>query len=599
METHALESYLRQMRDLISQRQENLLEDDSAIFRLIDENKALSADNTALEAFFEGEQNFYAGDYEKSLKLYLDAKEIPNFQFFCYRASSLISQERGQQDKALNYAQKAFKIDPQDPSLKNLYASLPLIDTSQDHQIVFKDVYLSEDSEANLNRILAQELSHASNSPDHPSKLSVGLSENVHPAGQAIYGSPTTTMDSHTVNHKGLSQESQEFSRIRAKEPDGALGLDGGNELETRIRFFQNTQIEKMQEYLSLSAQKPVLAGNLLCTLNGWSLGALAKPLLFTEESRKSNGGHYIRWNGKGIVINPGPNFLENFHCQGLSIGDIDFVIVTSSLREAYADVRAISELNQQLNKASAERQIIHYYLHQKVYQQLAPCLKPSFKQARNTIHKLEMFLDSPDVERLELNEGIVLHYFLNTVSDTTHSFRDSNDEQNLNNSNLGIRLELSDENKKVKIGYLSGLAWSPLLGHHLGYCDLLLAAFGNTCSTDYSRLGYNEDSLGYFGIATLLEELGPRLLLLTEFGGREGDIRLAVTKKMRSEYSQKRIAQKSTLLPSDVGLAIDLNSLQVKCLISDQLVPAGEINVVAGSDSFSRLRYLSSHFCA
>src|SRR5690606_25144065 len=98
----------------------------------------------------------------------------------------------------------------------------------------------------------------------------------------------------------------------------------------------------------------------------------------------------------------------------------------------------------------------------------------------------------------------------------------------------FGIRLELTNEEQKLHIGYLSGLAWSPLISHHLSYCDIILAAFGNTCVKDYSMVAYNEDSLGYFGILTLLQQQAPKLLLLTEFGGREGDIRLEVAKKMR-----------------------------------------------------------------
>ncbi|MBA3603487.1 MAG: hypothetical protein H0W50_07590 [Parachlamydiaceae bacterium] len=594
MEKQALESYLGQMRDLISQKQENQLEDHSAIFHLIDEYTSGAEGNSSDLAFFEGERNFYQGNFENSLKFYLEAKEFPNFQFYCYRASSLISHARGQQDKALNYAQKAYKIDPKDPSLRNLYSDLPdavKMESPQEipqHALSGHGHHTDANMESNSRCVLEPEF--------------LEMNENVRERGQSGYGSFFNTVDSHPkIQNNKTSGDTHKYTRGRFKENENSLIMasEAGGELEKRIQNFQNSQLEKMQAYLVKSEQKSHIAENLLCVLNGWAFKAAEKPMLFTEESRKSHGGHYLRWDGKGIAINPGPGFLDNFHSQGFSIKDIDFVIVTQNSREAYADLRAISELNQQLNKTSAERQVIHYYLHQRVYQQLAPFLKPSFKQARNTIHKLEMFLDSPDVERVELDEGIVLHYFLNAMPETTQNFRETNDDQALNNSNLGIRLELSNENKKMKIGYLSGLAWSPLLVHHLGYCDLLLAAFGNTTLNDYSRFGYNEDSLGYFGTASLLEELAPRLMLLTEFSGREGDIRLEVIKKMREECVQDSSPQKSILLPTDIGFTLDLNALQVKCLLSEDLVDPSIINVVASSDSFGRLRYLSSSFCA
>lgn len=87
--------------------------------------------------------------------------------------------------------------------------------------------------------------------------------------------------------------------------------------------------------------------------------------------------------------------------------------------------------------------------------------------------------------------------------------------------------------------------------------------------------------------------------MLLTEFGGREGDIRLEIIKKLRNELNSASSLQKSILLPADIGMTIDLNFLQVKCLISGTSVDPHHIHVVAQNDSFGRLNYLSRHYCA
>lgn len=559
----ALEGYLKQVRELILQGQNSSQSDNHELLSVIEEQKANHAGDSSYESFFNGEHHFYNGRYEQALKCYLEAKNIPCFQFFCYRASSLISKERGQPEKALSYIQKAFKLDSEDPIVKQLFTSLrSAVEVIGDEkgrytqQSPVETYPLFESGEGNRF--------HDPNIPYEEFKKFPAAN------GKADCFTEAITSD----YEENLS-------------------------LKKRIDLFQNSQMEKMQAYLKQGEQSLELKENALYVLNGWNLGTHAKPFLFTEESRKSSGGHYLRWNGKGIAINPGANFLENFHAQGFCIRDIDFVIVTRNCREAYADVRAISELSQQLNRVAFDRQIIHYYLHQRVCQELAPFLKPSFKQARNTIHKLEMFLDSPDVEKIELSEGIVLNYFLALTSEALQNYRENSGEHTYNSSNLGIRLELSNETIELKVGYLSGLAWSPLLVHHLGYCDLLLAAFGNTHSNDYSRLEYTEDSLGYSGSATLLEELAPKLLLLTEFAGREGDIRIDTIKMMRAECSQNVANQTSALLPADIGLTIDLDNLYVKCSISKEFVPAGETHVVTGSEVFGRLSYLSPHFCA
>lgn len=603
MEAQVFENYLRKVRELVSQQQDNLQADNRDIICLIEKEQEASAGNSSDEAFLQGEKNFFNGQYELSLKYYLEAKEIPCFQFFCYRASCLVSYERGQQEKAISYAQKALRLDPQDPIIRQIYASLQSADYEKENVHTHNQEELSlEEASCEQESVLINDDQCENLQPQEYALQTAEMNETVQNCIQkSCSGSSSISMPEANFSNKHPAFEgTPKLScglEITQRLPSVIIS-ENAHGLEQRIRFFQNHQAESMQNYLQQSEKNSKLTENALYVLNGWPAHA-QKSFLFTEESRRSSGGHYLRWNGKGIAINPGPGFLENFHRQGLCIRDIDFVIVTRNNREAYSDVRAISELNHQLNRIAPDRQILHYYLHQRVCQELAPFLKPSFKQARNTVHKLEMYLDSPDVEKVDLEEGIALHYFQTTMPGILNNCSQNSDEHAFNNSSLGIRLELTNDAKKLKIGYLSGLAWSPLIAHHLGHCDLMLAAFGNTNSSDYSKLGYNEDSLGYYGISTLLEELAPRLMLLTEFGGREGDIRIEVVKKMRSEHIHSTSQLSTVLLAADVGLVIDLNNLNVKCSISEASVAPKDVSVVASSESFGHLRYLSSRYCA
>lgn len=602
MEAHVFENYLRKVRELVSQQQDNLQADNHEIIDIIELQQEASGGNSSDEAFLQGEMNFYNGYYEQSLKHYLEAKEIPCFQFFCYRASCLVSFERGQQEKALSYAEKALRLDPQDPIMHQIVAALQSTGTAEDIVQAQEEQLLTEVSRQQENACINEETCGDVQSQEYALQTTE-INEVVQNCMRKSCSESSFSLSTPAANfsnkHSAFEGKPKLSCALEISHHAPSEIVSGNvHGLEERIYLFQKDQAESMHAYLRQTEKNSKLTENSLYVLNGWPVHA-QKSLLFTEESRKSCGGHYFHWNGKGVAINPGPGFLDNFHRQGLCIRDIDFVIVTRNNREAYADVRAISELNHQLNKIAPDRQILHYYLHQRVCQELAPFLKPSFKQARNTIHKLEMYLDSPDVEKIELEDGITLHYFQTTMAGNLNSYRENSDEHAYNNSSLGIRLELTNDVKRIKIGYLSGLAWSPLIAHHLGHCDLMLAAFGNTNSSDYSKLGYNEDSLGYYGVSTLLEELSPRLMLLTEFGGREGDIRIEVVKKVRSEYVNSSSHFSSVLLAADVGLVIDLNTLNVKCSISETSVAAKEVSVVASSESFGHLRYLSSSYCA
>jgi len=368
------------------------------------------------------------------------------------------------------------------------------------------------------------------------------------------------------------------------------------SDLEQEIHSFQRYQQDLVKNYLELSHNRPKLLDYGLYILHGWEEQNTPVQMLpfslLTEESRKSTGGHYVRLKGKGIVINPGSGFMENFHQQNLSIKDIDFVIVTRNHIEAHNDVKKIYELNNESNKNSSHIHIIHYYLQQAAYQELAASLKPNFRNARHTIHSLETYLDSPDVENVELSDGIRLHYFQTTQE------RDFP---------IVIRLEITDSGAHnqqgkpgIRLGYISGTGWSPLIAHHLGRCDVLLAGFGNTNQNDYTLLSYNEDTLGFYGTYSLFEEVAPRLMLCTEFGGREGDIRAEVIKKIREdvEGGARSLPYEPIALPGDIGLTVDLLTFKIQCSMSHTFVDPSQVRIVKTSESFGRLQYLAPRFC-
>lgn len=409
--------------------------------------------------------------------------------------------------------------------------------------------------------------------------------------------------DLKNLSNSILSEEHEATSRFIAEEM--GLDHDAGKLLERRIKAFQDSQGELTRSYLEQGKARSNHYDHCLYYLNGWyNNKSLSTPytqnLYLTEQSRKTTGGMFIRWNGKGIAVNPGPHFLEYFHEQGLHIRDIDYVIVTGEQPESYADVKEIYDLNYQLNKMSHELQIIHYYFNHKAFQELSRFLKPHFKQERNSLHSLELFVDSPDVEKIDLDEGISLHYFLATSRDTYISSQESKEERAARNHNsLGIRFELKSSLEKgtMRLGYITHAAWNPLMAHHLGNCDILIAGFGNTGSNDYNKLAYNADSLGYYGTYTLLEEVVPKLLLCGEFSGREGDIRLETAQKLRQEYISN-LAKKSRyapiILPADTGLFINLKNLKVKCSVTEEWVDPAQVKAIKTANAFGKLEFLA-----
>lgn len=578
MKSESFEKYQNEIENLILPEGRTLptLEQISQI------TQKYQAKNPDQEAFLQGEQAFYSERYEKSLYFYLKAKSIPNYEFYCFRASAYAAQAKGLIEQAKLYIEKANQLFPNDPSTRAIasFLTLPtqIVNAHvQEEEVKFTAESTNHDPFKDQEIIMNTDASVFSFPKSHDPATTAALTERLYP---------------------GPSEEPL-FASITDVIPKQA---EEENALAASLQSFKKSQSELLISYLQQSKQRQREQDHCLYILQGWNFIAEDEspasnvPYLLTENLRKTTGGYFIRWNGKGIVINPGKNFLDNFHRAGLHVKDIDFVIVTSEHPDVYADIRQIYDLNYHLNRVSNEHQIIHYYLNQKAHQELAHLLKPNFKQERNTVHSLELFLDSPDVEKVELSSTITLHYFPTSALDAISHHLGQKPQKSSNfSSTFGIKLDLKHPQEmqrgKVSIGYVSGAAWSPLIGHHLGKCDLLLAGLGSTNPNDYARLAYNHDCLGYHGVFSLFEEVVPKLLLCTEFDGRDGDIRLETIKKMRQDQA---LNQSHSILPADVGLFVDLKSMRIQCSVTHELLEPSQAHVVRCSNAFGPLNYLA-----
>jgi len=604
MKQDNFDSYFKELHPLVIQK------DTEALLQLIKTWRTKASESDA--EFFSGEEAFYHRHYEKALKSYLKAIHVPHFQFFCFRASAFLFSSMGS-EKALTFAQKALKIVPDDYLTLGLLAKLSS-QPEDAHELQHRLAKLEKEvappaSFVSIGHNEIQELVHIFK--QHPrlheelfveefaaQPQLVKRMESPMNSESDIFSSPksreTSTAQALTerlyperqgkdpyISKNSAFEELQKLAMV-SKTPE-----ENSSALEQRIKSFQLSQADLMRHYVEQGKARVGKPDHMLYYLHGWPKETCAYKML-TEQSRKTTGGIFIRWNGRGIALNPGLGFLEHFHEQGLNIRDIDTVIVTSAQPETYAEVKEIYELNYQLNKVNQELQIIHYYFHHKAFQDLAHLLKPHFKQERHTMHSLELFMDSPEVEKVELGEGILLYYFQERSTAPAGS--------------LGICLELkspspyAQESTGVRIGYIAQMAWSPLLSQHLGSCDILLTGFGNTGTSDYNKLAYNADCLGYYGTFSLLQEVAPRLLLCGEFGGREGDIRLEVAQNLRADYAAGHHSGRyaPTILPADQRLSLCLKTLKMHCTVSQEWVEPTKIQAVKTAGAYGPLAYLA-----
>lgn len=646
MNTFEFEEYLKKIRQsaILYTKGEASLDD------LIMEIQQYTSADPGFQDFFQAEIAFYSHQYEKALQFYLKAKAIPYFPGFCFRASAAISKEKNDLPRAIQFAQKALVVLPDDfPSL-NLLATflsqahsedapkvnrqleeLEYRSTHENHSVAFEPpskVNLANEELDELASLFQENIvlvNSSNNSYTTENSLLPKAKNYVEPS---TYVENTMTVDTAFFSSRkndGSDEltarlyDASENEKSTAYAPTSPYTIDlpetqTTNLLEKQIELFQGVQRGVITKYLDKYHSRKVIKDHFFCLFAGWNHAVENEnsifqvndseipQLLLSEKARQSSRGFYIRWNNQGIVINPGKSFLNKFHKQGLHIKDIDYVIVTQSSPEAHHDIKAMYDLNYQLNKSSSEMHIIHYYLNQKAYQELSRTLKPNFKQERNTIHCLEIFQDSPDVEKIDLGDGITLNYFLTYSQESfLRALSEKDSHAAPSTTSLGLRFDLRTSSQTqgrttTRLGYVTGTSWSPLLAHHLGNCDVLVAGFGHTCSNDYQKISHNEDNLGFYGSYSLMEEIQPRLFLSTEFSGKEGDLRIEITKKMREDFAKYHSSARTqpVILPGDNGLYLDLKALQIQCTVSHAMIDIAHVRVAKSADSFGQLHYLA-----
>ncbi len=585
MDSTRIESYVKQVQKLAEKTAQNP-QSREELFSLIEGHRQEANGNRPFEEFFKGEAAFFNGHYDRSLKHYIQATSVPNFQFFCYRASAFVSADRQDHEKTKSFLEKAFLIYPEDSSLRNLKQKMENISTQKTPEPNTQFLSQIFDEKPTSKELFSEELPSPSYIPPQRNTTTAPMRDMESPKAQ------TALLDSEPDNCCTFTNPKSILKDLESTSTDP---------LKNTIRKFQLSQKTLTESYLKSNTYSD-MDDFQLEVLHGWnpSLSRGDEASLLTRHSRVSSGGYYIRWNGKGIVLNPGKHFMRYFHENNHHIREIDYVIVSRHSSDAYEDIKEIYELNQELNKSTPELQIIHYYLNSETFQELSNYLKPSFKQARNTVHCLELFYDSPDVEKIEISEGIQLNYFPTHATSQSFQTRKSENLSKKTPSNLGLRLDLTHRNGTMnenrKIGYLGGCAWSPLLAHLMGSCDLLLLGFGHTQPSDYEKLSYNNDSLGLYGSLTLFQEILPRLLICTEFDGLEGDVRFEAVKQIREEHSlsQNSRMKPSHVVPGDIGMKLDLSALQLLCSITKNKILPEQLHVAKSMDRFGRLKFLS-----
>ncbi|ABX41732.1 MBL fold metallo-hydrolase [Lachnoclostridium phytofermentans] len=325
-------------------------------------------------------------------------------------------------------------------------------------------------------------------------------------------------------------------------------------------------------------------------------------PIIADNYEVSKGGGYFIKYRDKGIIIDPGFNFIDNFKNAGHFFKDIDMIFISHAHNDHMADLESILTLlhkyndeikesddlskedtikkeiskrdNISYNEVTAEniekeflksnrRKIIEFYMPLSVFKFYSGLFELTAK-TNYRIHIIE--------------DGSICSLGDKYTTDTRDSFRIRTIRAKHRDMISDIcAIGLSIEFKNLVILYTGDTGWDENIG--VQYSELkasyqeknviLLAHIGGfkDCEDNYLTGGKDSDifyknHLGRLGLVKLNEELKPDMCLISEFGeefkGNRTDL---------AAIFQEAFENKILFFPVDIGFRLDMNNRKIKCI--------------------------------
>jgi len=372
-------------------------------------------------------------------------------------------------------------------------------------------------------------------------------------------------------------------------------------------------------------------ADDLLLVLRDWnSFSPILRRELRKEDGpgpdERLGGGYLLVWKGCGVAIDPGADFITQLYRKGLSVADVDAVVITHCHLDHTRDVESLVDLNYRYNQALARRS-----------KTKPPEMK--FFLSGSAATKYWVYLRKSgccqNPKQLDAREAEVSRKIKVRAVPAQHRDITGDDDES-----VGLIFVLEDDSGLVlRVGFTSDTKWIPSLKESFLGCDLLVAHLGTievgeqetseaekkagegdkkaaqaadkaTASAGVELSEYAKEYLGYFdhddkylenhlgtkGCHRLLQDVHPTLLVLSEFGEELVQSRLTL---LRFFTGPGKPQGTRLVLGGDSNLAIRLGKeLSIccshpECAQSWNPIPLDRVRPVLGDD------YLFRYYCS
>ena len=349
--------------------------------------------------------------------------------------------------------------------------------------------------------------------------------------------------------------------------------------------FSAKSQISYYNSFFEFKKEWDNKSDSLIC-LKGFSSST---PILHSAvfNNQCSGGGFFLNIHGIGIVIDPGVGYVDMMHKHGISVTDIDIVIITHNHSDHCADAPLIASLNYDYNRYYSQNKKL-YALFKKENELPKHCIRWLLDDSSSSM--LRNSINSEDVLLLKDFEDIEYDLSFGENELKLSSIRTEHDSRI---SSYGIKLIFSYSNKSYSIGYTSDTRYLDTFPNFFDSLDILIFNISDIYKEDIQYYKQKRTHLGYSGCMTLIKSITnrPKLAIVSEFCCTNGDFRVRITKKLNED--SKLCDYNGWIIPGEIGLKISLKDYFCQCTQCKRMVPINKIVISNPSIEYGSIQYI------
>ena len=402
--------------------------------------------------------------------------------------------------------------------------------------------------------------------------------------------------------------KSEEESRQEDRSSDPALITELFEAMKNDLDDFREKKT-KFKKRMDESVSKLRIVGegganDILVVLRDWNSFS---PILRRElrdqggpgPDERLGGGYFLAWKGHGIVIDPGVDFVTQLYRKGLSIADVDTVVVTHCHLDHTSDLESLVDFNYRHNGARG------FKPHPR---------NPNFRQLQflfcdSALSKYGEYLKTSGC--CHTPQQLVRGGNAHAITDFIDVLAIPAEHQDMNGRDyeaIGLVFVLKDEKgaPPVRVGITSDTRWIATLPASFKDCDVVVAHLGTIeVGEGEGKAGEEAEGgdflktdlknhLGTKGCFRLMHGVTPKLFVMGEFGEELVETRF----KILEVFNKLKPDETRFVLGGDSNLAIGLGKDLSVCCSHRECAPLwtrialDDVQPVLGGD------YLFQYIC-